>query len=96
MELRGGGSAQGPVHISALKTGTALKRVNGWTKVLQSNGIAKQAGFVILISDKIDVKLKLTRREKKRDSSFSTKKQLIKKMLLSYTYTPHSGAPNVI
>lgn len=65
MELRGGGSAQGPVHISALKTGTALKTVKGWTKVLQSNGNVKQAGFAILISDKIDVKLKLTRSEKR-------------------------------
>lgn len=65
MELRGGSCAQGPVHISALKIGTALKRVKGWTKVLQSNGTMKQAGFAILISDKFDVKLKLTRREKR-------------------------------
>lgn len=38
MELCGGGSAQVPVHISALKIDTALKRVKGWTKVLQPNG----------------------------------------------------------
>lgn len=65
MKLCGGCSAQGPVHISELKIGTALKRVKGWTKGLQSNGIVKQAGFAILISDKIDFKLKLTRREKR-------------------------------
>lgn len=42
MELHGGGSAQGPVHISALKIDTALKRVKGRTKVLQSNGTANK------------------------------------------------------
>lgn len=80
-EVHGGCSAQGPVHISELKIGTALKRVKGWTKGLQSNGTVKQAAFAILISDKIDFKLKLSK--KKRDASFSTKEQLIKKTLLS-------------
>lgn len=63
MELRGGGCAQGPGRISALKKG--FKESKRWTKALQSNGTVKQAGFAILISDKFDVKLKLTRREKR-------------------------------
>lgn len=37
-------------------------RVKEHTKVLQSNGTKKQGGVVILLSDKIGFKLKLTRR----------------------------------
>ena len=38
-------------------------RVKGWEKVFQSNGPKKQAGVAILISNKIDFKLKSIRRD---------------------------------
>ena len=38
-------------------------RVKGWEKIFQSNGPKKQAGVVILISNKIDFKLKSIRRD---------------------------------
>jgi exonuclease III len=36
-------------------------RVKGWKKIYQVNGTRKQAGVVILISDKVDFKLTLIR-----------------------------------
>ena len=40
-----------------------LLRVKGWEKVFQANGPKKQAGVAILISNKIDFKLKSIRRD---------------------------------
>lgn len=34
-------------------------RVQGWQKLFQANGTKRQAGIAVLISDKIDIKLKL-------------------------------------
>ena len=39
-------------------------RVKGWEKIYQSNGPKKQAGVAILISNKIDFKLKSVKRDK--------------------------------
>jgi hypothetical protein len=43
-------------------------RVKEWKNIFQANGHQKQAGVVILISDKTDFKPKLIRREKKVSS----------------------------
>ena len=40
-----------------------LLRVKGWEKIFQSNRPKKQAGVAILISNKIDFKLKSIRRD---------------------------------
>jgi exonuclease III len=34
-------------------------RVKGWKKIYQANGPQKQAGIIIIISDKVDFKLTL-------------------------------------
>jgi exonuclease III len=39
-------------------------KVKGWKKIYQDNGPPKQAGVAILISDKVDFKPKLVRRDK--------------------------------
>jgi exonuclease III len=36
-------------------------RVKGWKKIYQANGLPKQAGVAILISDKVDFKLTLVK-----------------------------------
>jgi exonuclease III len=36
-------------------------RVKGWKKIYQANGPPKQGGVAILISDKVDFKLTLTK-----------------------------------
>jgi exonuclease III len=53
-------------RISSLKTKTTTKhwlRVKGWKKVFQANGPHKQTGVSILISDKVDFRLKSIRRD---------------------------------
>jgi hypothetical protein len=42
--------------------------MKGWKKIYQANGPQKQAGVAILISDKVDIKPTLIRRDKKGHS----------------------------
>ena len=44
--------------------GTNRLKVRGWKKVFHANGNQKKAGVAILISDKIDFKIKAIRRDK--------------------------------
>ena len=41
-------------------------KVRGWKKILHANGNQKKAGVAILVSDKIDFKIKNVTRDKKR------------------------------
>jgi hypothetical protein len=41
--------------------------VKGWEKIYQANGPRNQTGIAILISETVDLKPKLVRRDKKRD-----------------------------
>jgi exonuclease III len=43
-------------------------RMKGWKKIYQANGPPKQAGVAILISDKVDFKLTLIKRDKEGHS----------------------------
>ena len=43
-------------------------KVRGWKKIFHANGNQKKAGIVILISDKIDFKIK-TLQETKKDTT---------------------------
>ena len=47
-------------------------RVKGWKTIFQANSLKKQAGVVILISNKIDVQQKLSKKAR-RDTSYSSK-----------------------
>ena len=48
-----------------LKTGDTYRlKVKGWKKIFYANGDQKKAGVAILISDKIDFKIKAVKREK--------------------------------
>jgi hypothetical protein len=42
--------------------------MKGWKKIYQANGPRKQAGVAILISDKVDFKLTLIKRDKEGHS----------------------------
>lgn len=44
--------------------GSTSPQGKGWKKILQANGLKKQASVVNLISDKLDFKQKLIRRDK--------------------------------
>ena len=47
------------------KQGTHTLKVKGWKKNISPNGDQKKVGVTILISDKIDFKIKAVKREKK-------------------------------
>ena len=48
-----------------LKTGDTYRlKVNGWKKIFHANREQKKAGVAILISDKIDFKIKAVKRDK--------------------------------
>ena len=47
-------------------------RVKGWKTIFQANGLKKQAGVAILISDKIDFQPKIIKKTR-RDTSYSSK-----------------------
>ena len=44
--------------------GTYRLKVRGWKNIFHANGKQKKAGVAILISDKIDLKIKITRDRK--------------------------------
>jgi hypothetical protein len=48
--------------------------VKGWKKIYQANGPRKQAAVAILISDKVDFKLTLIKRDKEGHSILITGK----------------------
>jgi hypothetical protein len=49
-------------------------RVKGWKTIFQANGLKKQAGIAILISNKINFQPKLSTRLRK-DTSYSSKEK---------------------
>jgi hypothetical protein len=46
--------------------------VKAWETLFQANGLKKQAGVAILISNKIDFQQKVTKKDR-RDTSYSSK-----------------------
>jgi hypothetical protein len=68
-------------------------RVKGWKKIYQANCPSKQAGIVIFISDKVDFKPKLVRRDK--EGHFRQIKGTIhQEEILFNLYAPMSVDPN--
>ena len=58
-----------PIYIMPTRTylrfkDTYRRKVRGWKKIFYANGNQKKAGVAILISDKIDFKIKTTTRDK--------------------------------
>jgi hypothetical protein len=71
-------------------------KVIGWRKIFQANGDWKQAGIDILISDKVDFKAKLVRRNKK--DHFILIKGTINQedIIIVNIYVPNIGTTNFI
>jgi exonuclease III len=70
--------------------------VKGWKKIYQANGPQKQAGVAILISDKVDFKLTLIKRDKEGHSILIKGKIHQKEMTIINLYVPNINAPNFI
>jgi exonuclease III len=70
--------------------------VKGWKKIYQANGSQKQAGVAILISDKVDFKLTLIKRDKEGHSILIKGEIHQKEITISNLYVPNINAPNFI
>jgi exonuclease III len=71
-------------------------RVKGWKKIYQSNGPQKEAVVAILISDKVDFKLTLTKRDKDGCSILIKGEIHQKEITIINLYGPNVSAPNFI
>ena len=71
-------------------------KVRSWKKIFHANGNQKKAGVAILISDKIDFKIKTITRDK--EGLYITIKGSIQEedVTIVNTYAPNIGAPQYI
>ena len=71
-------------------------KVRGWKKIFHANGSQKKAGVAILISEKIDFKIKTITRDK--EGCYIKIKGSIqeKDITIINIYTPNIGAPQYI
>ena len=70
-------------------------KVSGWKNILHANGKQKKAGIAILISDKIDLKIKITR-DKERHYIMITGSTQEEDITIINIYAPNIGTPQYI
>jgi exonuclease III len=70
--------------------------VKGWKKIYQANSPQKQAVIAILISDKVDVKLTFTKRDKEGHSILIKGETHQKEITIINLYAPNVNARNFI
>jgi exonuclease III len=71
-------------------------RMKGWKKIYQANGPQKQAGVAILISDKVDFKPTLIKRDKEGHSVLIKGEIDQKEIIIINLYAPNVNALNFI
>jgi exonuclease III len=70
--------------------------VKGWKKIYQANGLPKQAGVAIFISDKVNFKLTLIKPDEEGHSILIKGKIHQKEITVINLYAPNVSAPNLI
>ena len=68
-------------------------KVRGWKKVFHAHGNQKKAGVAILISDKIDVKMKTVTRDKEGHYIIIKGSIQEEDITIVNIYVPNTGAP---
>ena len=68
-------------------------KVSGWKNILHANGKQKKAGIAILISDKIDLKIKKTTRDKERHYIMIKGSIQEEDITIANIYAPNIGEP---
>ena len=71
-------------------------KVRGWKKIFHANGSQKKAGVTILISDKIDFKIKTVTRDKEGHYVMIKGSIQEEDITIINTYAPNIGAPQYI
>ena len=71
-------------------------KVKGWKKIFHANGNQKKAGVTILISDKIDFKIKTLTRDKEGNYIMIKRSIQEEDITIINIYTPNIGAPQYI
>jgi exonuclease III len=65
--------------------------VKGWKTIFQANGLKKQAGVVILISNKIDLQHKDIKKDKEGQFIFIKGKILQEELSIPNIYAPNAS-----
>ena len=76
--------------------GTHTDKVKGWKKIFHANGNQKKAGVAILISDKIDFKIKTVTRDKEGHYMMIKGSIQEEDTTIINVYVPNIGAPQYI
>ena len=71
-------------------------KVRGWKKIFHANGYQKKAGVVILISDKIDFKIKNVKRHREGQNIMIKGSIQEEDITIVSIYAPNIGAPQYI
>ena len=71
-------------------------KVRGWKKIFHANGNQKKAGVAILISDKIDFKIKTVTRDKEGHYIMIKGSTQEEDITIVNIYAPNIGAPQYI
>ena len=71
-------------------------KVRGWKKIFHANGNQQKAGVAILISDKIDFKIKKVTRDKERHYIMIKGSIQEEDITIINIYAPNIGAPQYI
>ena len=75
---------------------TYRPKVRGWKKMFHANGDQKKAGLAILISDKIDVKIKTITRDKEGHYIMIKGSVQEQDRTIVNIYAPNIGAPPML
>ena len=70
--------------------------MRGWKNIFHENGKQKKAGVAILISDKIDFKIKKITRDKEGHYIIIKESIPEEDIIIVNTYAPNIGAPQYI
>ena len=71
-------------------------KVRGWKNIFHANGKQNKAGAAILISDKIDLKIKKITRDKEGHCLMIKGSVQEEDITIVYIYVPNTGAPQYI
>ena len=71
-------------------------KVKGWKKIFHANGDQKKAGVAILISDKIDFKIKAVKRDKEGHYIMIKGSIQEEDLTIIHIYAPNVGAPQYV